>query len=134
MPTLHLKIVPTANSGINKVLLSNPIRSQNLTLQSVIINKVGTGYAKSQIYIRLPFLSANQFHSGDKLGFLSFPTQKSTAGIEIFSFGGGLKLETDHIPEVFECQLLDEDLTPITSSTHFTSIDLYFSYDTHSLF
>ena len=134
MPSLHLKIVPTANSGINKVLLSNPIRSQNLTLQSVIINKVGAGYAKSQIYVRLPFLSANQFHSGDKLGFLSFPTQKSTAGIEIFSFGGGLKLETDHIQEVFECQLLDEDLAPITSSTHFTSIDLYFSYDTHSLF
>ena len=134
MPTLHLKIVPTANSGINKVFLSNPIRSQNLTLQSVIINKAGAGFAKSQIFIRLPFLSANQFHSGDKLGFLSFPTQKSTAGIESYSFGGGLKLETDHIPEVFEAQLLDEDMSPITSSTHFTSIDLYFSYESHSLF
>lgn len=134
MPTLHLKIVPTTNAGINKVFLSNPIRSQNLTLQSVIINKVGTGYAKSQIYIRLPFLSANQFHSGDELGYLSFPTQKSTAGIESHSFGGGLKLETDHVPEVFECQLLDEDLAPITSVTHFTSVDLYFSYDTNSLF
>jgi len=134
MPTLHLKIVPTANSGINKVFLSNPIRSQNLTLQSVIINKAGTGFAKSQIFIRLPFLSANQFHSGDKLGYLSFPTQKSTAGIETISFGGGLKLETDHIPEVFECQLMDGDLSPMTSVTHFTSVDLYFSYDSHSLF
>jgi len=134
MPTLHLKIVPTANAGINKVFLSNPIRSQNLTLQSVIINKAGAGYAKSQVYIRLPFLSANQFHSGDKLGFLSFPTQVSTAGIESTSFGGGLKLETDHIQEVFECQLLDGDLAPMTSATHFTSVDLYFSYDTHSLF
>tara|TARA_R110002049_G_scaffold80391_1_gene204425 strand:- start:4040 stop:4444 length:405 start_codon:yes stop_codon:yes gene_type:complete len=134
MPTLHLKIVPNSNSGINKVFLSNPIRSQNLTLQSAIINKVGSGYAKSQIYIRLPFLSANQFHSGDKLGFLSFPTQKSTAGIESYTFGGGLKLETDHIPEVFEAQLLDEDMSPLTSTTHFTSIDLYFSYESHSLF
>ncbi len=69
MPTLHLKIVPTANSGINKVFLSNPIRSQNLTLQSVIINKAGTGFAKSNVYIRLPFLSANQADSVHKLGF-----------------------------------------------------------------
>lgn len=134
MPTLHLKIVPTTNAGINKIFLSNPIRSQNLTLQSAIINKVGTGYAKSQVFVRIPFLSANQFHSNDKTGFLSFPTAKSTAALETLSFGGGLKLDADNVPEVFEVQLLDEDLAPITSTTHFTSIDLYFSYDTHSLF
>ena len=134
MPCLHLRLTPTSNNGINKVFLSNPIRSQNFTLQSAIINKVGSGYAKSQIYVRLPFISSNQFHSGDKLGFISFPTQKSTAGIETMNFGAGLKMETDHIPEVFEAQLYDADLGGIVSSTHFTSIYLYFSYDTHSLF
>ena len=134
MPCLHLRLTPNSNNGINKVFLSNPIRSQNFTLQTAIINKEGTGYAKSQIYVRLPMISSNQFHSGDKLGFLSFPTQKSTAGIEVLNFGDGLKMETDHIPEVFEAQLYDADLGGITSSTHFTSIDLYFSYDTHSLF
>ena len=134
MPCLHLRLTPNSNKGINKVFLSNPIRSQNFTLQSAIINKGGSGYAKSQIYVRLPFISSNQFHSGDKLGFISFPTQKSTAGIETMNFGAGLKMETDHIPEVFEAQLYDADLGGIVSSTHFTSIDLYFSYDTHSLF
>ena len=134
MPTLHLRISPNSNNGISKISLSNPIRSQNFTLQSAVINKAGASYAKSQIYIRLPFLSANQFHSGDKLGYLSFPTAKSTAGIESISFGGGLKLETDHIPEVFEVQLLDGDLVGLTSSTHFTSVDLYFSYESSGLF
>jgi len=134
MPCLHLRLTPNSNNGITKVFLSNPIRSQNFVLQSAIINKAGTGYAKSQIFIRLPFISSNQFHSGDKLGFISFPTQVSTAGIEVLNFGAGLKMETDHIPEVFEAQLYDADLAGITSSTHFTSIDLYFSYDTHSLF
>ena len=134
MPTLHLRITPNSNQGLNKVFLSNPIRSQNLTLQSAIINKAGASFAHSQIFVRLPFLSANQFHSGDKLGFLSFPTAKSTAGLETIGFGGGLKLETDHIPEVFECQLLDANLAGITSSTHFTSLDLYFSYESSGLF
>ena len=134
MPTLHLRITPNSNLGINKVFLSNPIRSQNLTLQSAIINKAGASFAHSQIYLRLPFLSANQFHSGDKLGYLTFPTAKSTAGMEIMGFGGGLKLETDHIPAVFECQLLDGDLVGVTSSTHFTSVDLYFSYESSGLF
>ena len=134
MPTLHLRITPNSNAGINKVFLSNPIRSQNLTLQTAVINKAGASFAHSQIYLRLPFLSANQFHSGDKLGYLTFPTAKSTAGMEIMGFGGGLKLETDHIPAVFECQLLDGDLVGVTSSTHFTSVDLYFSYESSGLF
>lgn len=134
MPTLHLRITPTSNNGINKVFLSNTIRSQNLTLHSVVINKAGASFAHSQIFIRLPFLSANQFHSGDKLGFLSFPTQLNTAGIEQYSFGSGLLLEADHIPEVFECQVMDGDLAGLTSSTNFTSVDLYFSYESHSLF
>ena len=128
MPTLHLRIKPNTNNGINKIFLSNTIRSQNLTLHSVIINKAGTGFAHSQIYIRLPFLSAN------KLGFLTFPTEISTKGIETYSFGSGLMLDADHVPEVFECQLMDSDLAGITSSTHFTSVDLYFSYESHSLF
>ena len=134
MPTLHLRLTPNSNNGINKVFLSNPIRSQNFTLRTAIINKVGTGFAHSQIFVRLPFISSNQFHSGDKLGFLSFPTQKSTAGIEILNFGAGLPVEVDHVAEVFECAIYDSNLAGITSSTHFTSIDLYFSYETHSLF
>ena len=134
MPTLHLKVQPSSKNGITKIFLSNPIRSQNLRLQSAIINKAGAGYAESQVFIRLPFLSANQFHSSDKLGYLTFPTQASTAGIETYNFGAGLNLETDHIPSVFEVQLLDSNVQGLTSSTHFTSVDLYFSYDTHSLF
>jgi len=134
MPTLHLRITPNTNNGITKVFLSNPIRSQNLTLHSAIINKAGASFAHSQIYIRLPFLSSNQFHSTDRKGYLTFPTQKNTAGIETYNFGSGLLLETDHIPETFELQLLDGNSAAITSATNFTSIDLYFSYETHSLF
>ena len=134
MPTLHLRITPTANRGINKIFLSNPIRSQNLTLHSVIITKSGNGYNENQIYLRIPFLSSNQFHSGDKLGFLTFPTAKGTKDIEILNFGSGLKLECDHIPEQFEVQLLDSSLEGFTDTTHFDSVDLYFSYDSHSLF
>lgn len=134
MPTLHLHIVPDSNLGINKVYLSAPIRSQNLTLQSVVINKAGASFAHSQIFVKLPFLNANQFHTSLKRGYLSFPTAKSTAGIETIAFGGGLKLETDHVPEVFEVQVLDANLAGITSSSHFTSVDLYFSYESSGLF
>ena len=133
MPTLHLRLVPNADNGINKVFLSNPIRSQNLTLQSCIINKEGASFAHSQIFIRIPFLSSSQFHSTDKLGYLTFPTMKNTKGLEILNFGN-LLMEADHIPEVFECQLLDGDLEGIKSDTNFTSVDLYFSYQSHSLF
>jgi len=133
MPTLHLRLVPTANNGIQKVFLSNPIRSQDLTLQSVVVSQKGNGYNQSAVYVRIPFLSSNQFHSGDKKGFLTFPVGHSS-GLDHFSFGSGLRLECDHIQEVFECQLLDASLAGITDDTHFTSIDLYFSYKSAGLF
>lgn len=133
MPTLHLRLVPTANNGIQKVFLSNPIRSQDLTLQSAVVSQKGNGYNQSSVYVRIPFLSSNQFHSSDKKGFLTFPVGHS-AGLDHFSFGSGLRLEADHIPEVFECQLLDSNLAGITDDTHFTSIDLYFSYKSAGLF
>ena len=134
MPTLHCKIVPTTNQGINKLTLSNNIRSQKLTLQSAVITIDGTGFNHNAIYVRLPFLSSNQFHSTDQLGYLAFPVLKNTKQLQTFNFGGGLSMPCDHISETFEAQIFDEDLAGLTSSTHFTSIDLYFSYESAGLF
>jgi hypothetical protein len=133
MPVLHLKLTPQTR-GINKMTLSNVIRSQNMTLQSVVINKPEATFDHDQIYVRLPFISSNQFHCGqnDKRGFLSFPTLKSTKGIDILNFN--LKLDSDHVPETFEAELLDSDMNGITDNTKVSNVNLYFSYETHSLF
>jgi len=133
MPTLHISLRP-ASQGINKIALSNPLRSQNLTLQYAVVNKAGAGFAHNQIFVRLPFASASQIHSSVRRGYLAIPTQASTAGMETHSFGSGLPVEADHVPEVFEAQILDANGDAITSNTHFTSLDLYFAYESHSLF
>ena len=134
MPTLYISVKPNANNGINKILLSNPLRSQKMKLLTAVINKQGAGYNQSKVHIRIPFLSSNQFNSGEKTGYLTLSTEKSTKGIEVINFGLGLDLPCDHVNEVFECQLLDENSQGITNNTHFTSVDLYFSYETSSLF
>ncbi len=133
MPTLILKLVP-GDKGITKCRLCNPLKAQNLKLQSVVINKQANGYAGSQLYIRLPFASASQIHSSDHRGFLSVPTAISTSGMEIHNFSEGLPIESDNIPEIFECLLLKHDMTPFTANTNLHSVHLYFSYETHSLF
>ena len=134
MPTLHLRLTPNANNGKTTIKLSNPLKSQNFHLHSAIIVKTGTGYNGGHIYIRLPFASASQFHTSDKKGLLLIPTMPGVAGMEQHSFSDGLPLEVDALEEEFVCELLQNDLTPFTSSANLKSVDLYFGYETHSLF
>ena len=133
MPTLHLLLQP-GDKGITKCLLSNPLKAQKLHLHSVVINKQAAGYAGSQIFVRLPFASASQIHSNHQRGFLCLPTQISTSGMEVHNFSDGLPIECDNIPESFECQLLQSDMTPFTSNTDLLDVHLYFGYETASLF
>ncbi len=133
MPTLILRMSP-GPEGITKIHLSNPLRSQNLTLQYAAINKIANGYTQNHIFVRLPFASASQIHNPTRRGYLLLPTQPSTAGLETHSFGGGLPVEADNIPEVFECQLLDGAGNPLTNAANIVSVDLFFAYETHSLF
>ncbi len=79
MPTLHLKLVPTTDEGRNKVILSNMIRSQELVLKSATVLKPNTtNYTDGSIKILLPFLTANQFHSNDRKGFVAIPLDPTT--------------------------------------------------------
>ncbi len=133
MPTLHIRVSPGPD-GLTKIHLSNPLRSQKLQLEYATISKSGNGYAQNHIFLRLPFASASQIHTATRRGYLLLPTQASASGLETHSFGSGLPVEADHIPEVFEAQLLDSTGAPITSSSNIAAVDLYFSYETHSLF
>ena len=134
MPTLALRLTPNSHKGITKCLLSNPLKAQNLRLHSVVINKQAAGYAGDHILIRLPFASASQFHTNEKKGFIHIPTQISSSGMETHNFSDGLPIECDNIPESFEAVLLKNDMTPFTSNANLVSVDIYFGYETHSLF
>jgi len=134
MPTLHIRALPNDNGGITKVRLSNDIRSQNLRLLMVVIHKPNANYSGDNIGVRLPFLSSNQFHSTLRKGELTFPTDKHTKYTQL-EFGSGLPLECDHIDEAMEIVLVDQDGAGITSTANVIDfVDLYFSYETHSLF
>jgi len=133
MPVLHICLIPGPD-GLTKIHLSNPLRSQKLRLEYAAISKAANGYAQNHLFIRLPFASASQIHTATRRGYLLLPTQASTTGLETHSFGSGLPVECDHIPEVFEAQILDSTGSPLTSATNIAAIDLYFSYETHSLF
>ncbi len=134
MPTLHIRLTPNSHKGITKCELSNPLKAQKLELHSVVINKQANGYAGNCIYIRLPFASASQVHTTDKKGFLLIPTAISASGMETHNFSDGLPIECDNVPETFEAQLLNHDMTPLTSNANIVAVDLYFGYKTHSLF
>jgi len=134
MPTLHLRLTPNANNGITKCLLSNPLKAQKFRLHSIVVNKQSNGYNHGHIYLRIPFATASQVHTTDKKGYLLIPTAKSTSGMEIHNFSDGLPIEADNIPQSFECQLLQADMTPFTSNTNLLSVDLYYGYESHSLF
>ena len=97
MPTLHIRLIP-GPIGITKCELSNPLKSQNLRLQSVVTNKSGAGYTGNHYYVRLPFASASQIHTTDKKGYLLIPSKASASGLEKFSFSGVqslFKIETE---------------------------------------
>lgn len=134
MPTLHIRLTPNSHKGITKCELSNPLKAQKLELHSVVINKQAAGYAGNCIYIRLPFASASQVHTTDKKGFILIPTAISSGGMETHNFSDGLPIECDNVPETFEAQLLNHDMSPLTSNANIVSVDLYFGYITHSLF
>ena len=134
MPTLHLRLTPNTNNGITKCFLSNPLKAQKFKLHSIVINKQNNGYAHGHLYLRIPFADASQIHTSDKKGFLLVPTAKSASGMETLTFSDGLPVEASNIPEVFECQLLQADMTPFTSNSNLLSVDLYMGYETHSLF
>lgn len=134
MPTLHIRALPNDNGGITKVRLSNDIRSQNLRLLHVVIHKPNSNYTGDSIGVRLPFLTSNQFHSTYKKGVLVFPTDKHSKHDHLV-FGTGLPLECDHIDEVMEIVLVDDDGVGITATANTIDyVDLYFAYETHSLF
>jgi len=133
MPTLHLRLTPNTN-GITKCLLSNPLKAQKFRLHSIVINKQSNGYNHGHIYLRIPFATASQVHTSDKKGYLLVPTAKSKSGLEIQNFSDGLPIEADNIPQSFECQLLQADMTPFTSNTNLLAVDLYYGYESHSLF
>jgi len=133
MPTLHLKITPNSFGGKNKIILSNPIRAQDLVLTTATIMKPNTSYTGGSVKIIMPFMSSNQFHSNDRKGFLTIPVDKSSRFTNV-DFGNGLRLDADHIDEVFTVVLCDQDGEPITATTNMTEVHLFFSYTTHSLF
>lgn len=134
MPTLHLKALPNDNGGITSVRLSNDIRSQNLRLLMAVIHKPNATYSGNSIGVQLPFLGADQFHSSYRRGELTFPTDKHTKYTQL-EFGSGLPLECDHINEAFDIKLVDDNGVGITATANVIDyVDLYFSYETHSLF
>ena len=133
MPTLHIRLVPNALGGKNKVFLSNPIRSQNLHLKSATVLKPNTSYTGGSIKINLPFLGANQFHTNDRKGYLSIPINTDSKYTS-HTFGSGLRLDADHIDAIFTAVLCDQDGAPITATTNMTEVNLFLDYETHSLF
>ena len=68
-------------------------------------------------------------------GELQFPVDKlSGSRITVLNFGSGLPLEIDHIDEAFTIKLVNASGVGITTSDNMDFVDLYFSYETHSLF
>jgi len=135
MPTLHIRALKNDNRGITKVRLSNDIRSQHLRLLTAIIQRSSNSFTGDSVGVRLPFLSSDQFHSTLRRGELQFPVDKlSGSRLTVINFGQGLPLDCDHINEAFEVQLVDENGAGLTSSGNMDFVDLYFSYETASLF
>ena len=133
MPTLHLRLIPTSSGGKNKVILSIPIRSQKLMLKSATVLKPNTtGYTDGSVKISLPCLSANHFHSNDRKGFISIHVDASSRYTS-HSFGSGLKLDADHIDQIFTATLCNASGEGITSSD-VTEVHFLFDYRTHQLF
>jgi len=135
MPTLHIRALKNDNRGITKVRLSNDIRSQHLRLLTAIIQRSSNSFTGDSVGVRLPFLSSDQFHSTLRRGELQFPVDKlSGSRLTVINFGQGLPLDCDHINEAFDVQLVDENGAGLTSSGNMDFVDLYFSYETSSLF
>lgn len=135
MPTLHLRALPNDNGGVTSVRLSNDIRSQNLRLLSVVIQRASNSYTDNSVGVQLPFLGADQFHSSLRKGELQFPVDKlSGSRMTIINFGQGLPLEIDHINENFDIKLVNASGEGITTSGNMDFVDLYFAYESHSLF
>ena len=52
----------------------------------------------------------------------------------IINFGQGLPLELDHIYEHFDIKLVNASGVGLTTSGNMDFVDLYFAYESHSLF
>lgn len=130
MPILHLRITPDTD-GLTKVTLSNTIRGQQVRLMKAVIVKPNTSYTDANCKVRLPFLTGQEIHSNDLRGFLTIPNDPASQFVNI---DFNLNIGADHIPEVFEAQLVDASGDNITSTANFTSVDLYFDYLTNSLY
>lgn len=135
MPTLLIRASSNDNGGITSVRLSNDIRSQNLRLLTAVIQRSSNSYTDNSVGVQLPFLGADQFHSSVRKGELTFPVDKlSGSRLTVLNFGNGLPLECDHINEAFDVKLVNASGVGLTTTDNMDFVDLYFSYETHSLF
>ena len=131
MPILHIKLTPNTG-GITKVVLDRDIRSQDMVLRKITVLKPNTSYAQTSYKVRLPFLAGNEIHSNDSRSFLTVPNNTATHFIDL---DFNLKVGTEHIPNEFEAQVVDSNNSNIVSSTNtYNEINLFFDYQSNSLF
>ena len=130
MPLLHLKIVP-ASKGITNFNIHQPIKAQELVLRnaSVVCNAVGGGGDSIKVYI--PFLAGKEINSTDFNGYLTLPLDPSTKWTSI---PFNVRLGNEHIPETFDCILVDDTNAVITGTGNIKQVHLYFEYKTNSLY
>ena len=130
MPLLHLKIVPGAN-GINTFNIHQPIKAQDIILRnaSVVCNAVGGGGDSVKVYI--PFLTGKEINTTDFTGYLTVPLDPSH---KFTNIPFNVRLGNEHIPETFDCILVDDSNAAITGTSNIKDVHLYFEYKTNSLF
>lgn len=131
MPLLHLKIIP-GSKGLTQFNIHQPIKAQNIYLRNacaVLANAGAT--AGDSIKVDIPWLAGREVNTSDYNGFLTIPLDPDSKWTNI---NFDVKLGNEHIPETFECQLLDNSNAPITATTNVKALHLYFQYETNSLF
>jgi len=130
MPLLHLKVVPAAQ-GITSFNIHQPIKAQDIVLRncSVVCNAVGGGGDSVKVYV--PFLAGKEVNTSDFNGYLTIPLDPSTKWTSI---AFNTRLGNEHIPETFDCILVDDSNAVITGTSNIKQVHLYFEYKTNSLY
>ena len=126
MVLLHIRL--DGSNSKTTVNLSHEIKTSMLTLKNVNVLKANAGDYTSGVYkVYIPFLSNSVISSGGESHILPVPNDPEKKFVNTYY---NTEFRSEDIVEKFDVKVYDESLN---ATTAFTSMDLFFQYDSDNL-